>query len=448
MRRTALVCITVLVILTMAAQAEEALVVWQHLNPAPLSWEIWYADLDNNFTPTTAQLVPGGFEGSDHDPAVAYDRAGNAMVVWAHDYGSVLGGVKTYGIVYSRRAAGSTIWSAPDLVALDFPYWDMDPAVAFDENGNGLCVWVRDLNHDDPSGPGKFLYYSRWDPNPPVGVPNWSQALEIPRTGGLMEGYRCDTARTPELAFTSIPGVGGLTSQRAVVVAGLCSPPFMVYNVWDGSNWGDFKIVENPGVAVGGLTKSAPYSYYSDDLPALHRLSVASDNNGKVLVAWRFLHDPARLWYSYFDPMLPQTAWIPNAQYTSVSSSTPAVVVGPGTNPDNISMFTQKTGFKWFASSIAGTSGTPLNGTPQSIPVSPVQSDFRPSAAWVTGTNSCVLAVWAHKNPPNAKDIYLSRWVGGAWGNAVPLVTGGQPGGDRNPDIAAKSGSHTMPPLP
>jgi len=402
----------------------DAVIVWQHQNLAGLNWEIWYADFSSGasrvFTPQPLYTTPG----NNMDPAVAYDRGGNTWVVWSHyDVGS-----SQYRIFWSRRKSGQTTWSAPAAVTLPTGSHQMDPAVAFDDNGRGFCVWVEGniTTTNDLTG----LQASFWDGS------NWlAPASKGPGVTG--------TGRLPEITFTGVPAYGSAnpqTSHAAVVIAALQDPPDkMGWWAWNGSGWSGSNVLPTTGGVVthsyvGYLDPTAP-------MPAQDHVTIATIpglwNSGyPVTAAWTrqnattqtklmacngYCCGSSWTWYeypnflggaagtTYHDPAVAVDAMPGNSRY---------VFIGPGTVYEKASSYP-----KLLSPPQGGSSGS------------------RPAIAWVSGPRHGALAAWYG---PTDSEVHWSfqNDVGLNWTQPVALVL---PGLDLNPDVAAKSGSHTMP---
>jgi hypothetical protein len=402
----------------------DAIIVWQHQNPVGPNWEIWYADFSSGanrvFTPQPLYTTPG----NNMDPAVAYDRGGNTWVVWSHyDVG-----LSQYRIFWSRRKSGQTTWSAPDAVTLPTGSHQMDPAVAFDDNGRGFCVWVEGniTATNDLTG----LQASFWDGS------NWlTPASKGPGVTG--------TGRLPEITFTGAPAYGPgnpQTSHAAVVIAALQDPPGkMGWWAWNGSGWSGCNVLPTTG---GVVTHSYTGYLNPAPTPAQDRVTIASipgwfGNLGyPVTAAWTrqsattytklmacngYCSGSSWTWYEY-PSFLGGTAGTtyhdPAVAVDGVPGNSRYVFIGPGTVYEKASSYP-----KLLTPPPGGSSGS------------------RPAIAWVSGPRHGALAAWYG---PTDSDVHWSfqNDVGLNWTQPVALVL---PGLDLNPDVAAKSGSHTMP---
>ena len=420
MRDLRLVCAALLALLPVIVTAEEAVVVWQHWNPAN-GWDIRYADLDANGQPTGNGTICD-WGGNDHDPAVAYDRTGTPTVVWAHDFSSVGLG---YGIMFSRRVGG--FWTPPYPVALDIPFWYLDPVVAFDENGNGLCVFVGDQNSWYPNGGQKRYYCSRWDGS------NWSAPPEL--IPGIPYAY--DSCRVPEIAFTAAPAVGGGLTTRYAVFIGVYRGQQVCYSIWSGSQWDAVK----PFGTYPAIAKASPYQYYNTtSLPAAERVSMSAHAGlqGEEAV-WESYNPPSPLYQS----TLAFSGWSwsapADAPTGEVGNHSPAIACGASGN--RLSVFCHTTG-------VVSRLRYSINWAPSlPLPSGSGSEGERPALAWLTGLTRAT-AVWQGSNGGYGLDVYASTWNGVVWSAPLPLVAPGLTNDDRNPDIAARSGSHTMPPQP
>jgi len=403
----------------------QATIVWQHLGAD--GWEIWFADFAATPSPTivgSPQLLCPD-PGNNMDPAVACDRDGNTWVVWSH---SDPGPDPHYEIHWSRRPAGINSWSPPAALApIPAPQHQVDPAIALDSDGKGFCVWGQGrLWTDYGGGDGLFLHGSFW------GGGGWSAEDKLPGLG--------DTCRLPEIVFTAAPATAQTpqTEHAAVVIAtthqtGTGSDVFRW--TWDGSAWTDAARLPTTGGVV-----SQAYTGYLNPVaptPAQCRIGIAplkTKASGKyvVVAAWTreipaaqtklmacngYCSGGAWTWSEF-------AAWFNNS-ITGATFHDPAVAlsassshylfVGPGT-----------VHYK-----------TPGAGSVLLIPPAGGSSGARPAVAWVDGTKPGPLAVWY-----DSFDIVWSYRKSGAWTPPAALSLTGE---DLNPDVAATSGSHTMP---
>jgi hypothetical protein len=395
-----------------------AVAVWQH-RTTPGDWEIWYADLDlGSMTATAAPLVPTGYPGHDMDPAIAFDRDGTATAVWAHYFGSPW---NRWGIVFSRRPDGGD-WTEPQPIA--FTYGSspvtayMDPAVAFDEDGTGLCVFVRDGDAAEPKGGQKRFWYSRFDGTV------WGTPAQLPDIEGE---HASDSSRIPEITFTSVSG--------QAVFFGIARGVFPCYSLWNGAAWSPIRYVpsgQSPSVTTA-------YRYYPGTpfpVPAEKRLGVASDNNGKVVAVWQ--PSSGALQYSVRDVAALATSWSPPA-LSYAGGTLPAAALGTE-SPVATALSTLVQGGQVTSASGAASLPTATETAGPGFP-------NRTAVAWVDDAPTAV-AVWAKTVQGTDADIIFSKWDANGWtpGGGVPITSTMLTGVDCNADVAAPSGSHTMPP--
>jgi len=415
----------------------QATAVWQHRDPGTGDWDICaadYAPQSGNWWVRTWSMPSG----NDHDPAIAFDRGGNALAVWSH--GSI------YSVYYSRRAATGSVWTTPKPVWI---WWtvvhghdpEFDPAIALDTDSTGLCVWVR------KTSTGQGLWYARWDGS------RW-------RAGRMLSS----DAWFPEVVFTSVPASpGSATSHKAVAVwvgkpSGSTEPAKVFYGVWDGSDW---TVCEG----IPGQTLSVPAPAYeyagttSPSLPAQPRLGLSADNSGNVLAVWQSETDV--LCSSQGTITATGCDWSEPEVYQAYPApaiaGVPAVAHGLGAPASAVSVFRKHpsvtpplTMESKTRDHVGAWSGL-IPISPSSVP----RGQGRPAVAhlWpLAPSPGLAIAVWSQAETGEG-EIYFSRFDLTTWSNPVPIV---QPdhvfprftGDDLNPDIAAPTGSHTRPPLP
>jgi hypothetical protein len=394
----------------------EATIVWQHQGAS--GWEIWYADFSKVIAPmVSAPKLLYPMVGSNMDPAVAYDRSGNTWAVWSH---CDPGAGQHYRILWSRRMAGQSNWSAPQAVGAPdgFGQEQLDPALAFDDNGKGFCFWIA--AHLTPVE-APFLAYSFWDGS------GWSATPT--------ELWGCDTCRLPEITFTAAltTGLGAKTPHRAVAIVarsfGL--PHGMDSLTWDGYVWSSPGRLPSPGDAVW-----QPYAYLGN-IPAQDHVSIAAlrppIQNCFVTAAWTRKTPTVNAKLLACNGLFSAGTWTwqtwPN-WFGGPGGTTyrdPAVAIDGNNKAQNVfcgnNRIYCKHGFG--ACELLTPPATGSRGR-------------RPAVACVTGTYPGTLAAWFN---PNNHRLMWTFWNYTAW--TLPLVL--QSGRNRNPDVAARSGSHTMP---
>jgi hypothetical protein len=411
----------------------DATIVWQHLNPAGPNWEIWFADFEAGPVPSVTTPLPlAGMTGDNMDPAVAYDRSGNAWAVWSH---RDPGPNSMYKVYWSRRAASEKTWSEPTPVWPQLPPGmsiinQVDPVIAFDDNGKGFCVWsaVWILSADEEAS---RMCSSFWDGT------KWCDPYIF---GAVDED---SSLRLPEITFTAAEATGQgtlLTNHAAVVIAAMhgWSREDVMCWAWNGSGWSYGLRLPTTGRAAS----SSYWSYFDSPAPkpALDRLTIAAlDDPADTIVtaAWT-RRDPG-----------PKTNLMACNGYRNSggiwtwqefpnwfnSAGLSARDVAIAVDGSNLSQTVLVSGGCVYAKSGTG-SCQPIGGA-----ISKKVKGLRPAAAWADGETSGTIAAWYDHNEIvwSFRCKTGSSWV---WTNPSVLKV---PGDDLNPDVAAKTGSHTMP---
>jgi subtilisin family serine protease len=454
----------------LVVRAVDAIAVWQHEIPAAadgVCWDIWYSLWDNHsgiwWTMTEERAAPVHEEPpgpslpslNDRDPAIAFDRSGNAVAVWAQESDGSTG--SGYDVWCSRWTPHGFDWGWTEpLPIATLAGDDTDPAVAIDGDGAALAVWVH------WGGAGRYMYFSVTDEKgmwsapaplvPLVPLSNWG--------GG---------ASLPEIAFTSHlqagPGVHQAVAvwvDKSLVVteAVLIEQPAVYYAIWDGAAWyngSDPK--KTKAVAVIPGATGAPFT--ADALQAAHRIGISSDQKGHAWVTWSAQDttshtDPVDITnYARWDGATwdikatasksqgghpgnygrhPAAAYnMSHTAITAYSHDTSLPLASTTPKPREIFYFYDE--------------GDPIRGA-KGVSGDPC---YRPAIAVLPDDN--VLAVWwaDQQTPPHLKgEIWFSKsmapeehWIPGA-----PIMEPAGPSdmNDCNPAVASPTGSPTMPP--
>ena len=381
-----------------------ATIVWQHMSA---DWDIWYSDYSSG-TPGVVSTPKSlcNMAGNDMDPAVAYDRSGNTWVVWSH---CDPGPNQNYRILWSRRLAGQAAWSTPQAVGSIWLIADqMDPALAFDDNGSGFCVWA-----------------TGWSDLAFLASSFWNGAAWLAPT---FDGH--DTSRLPEITFTAAPATGAnpatAHSATVIVVSGAGATARMGCTTWDGSVWTPLTSLPSPGGVI-----VHPYPYLSNN-PAPDHVTIAALKSPighcYVTAAWtRQTATPQTSLLAcngYLNPAPWTWQTFPN-WFNGTGGTTyhdPAVAVDGNNKSQNVFCCNNLI----YCKHDGGSCGLLAAGS----------SGLRPVIAWVTGTFPGALAAWP------SPSLTWTFWNSSAWTTPTVLQTGQ----NANPDVAARSGSHTMPP--
>jgi hypothetical protein len=393
-----------------------ATIVWQHVLKGSSDWEIWYADYVAGMNSVTAPQQLYASLSPNMDPAVACDRSGYTWVVWSH----LDPGANQYEILWSRRP-GLNVWSAAQPIAAPTNgNSQVDPVIAFDDNGKGFCVWVE--GQISPTSDVTYLQCAFWNGT------SWS----APNPLGP-----ANPCRLPEITFTSAPA-SPQTNHQAVVIAALQTPADKIgYWIWDGSAWSQCTALPTTGGVVAN-----PYTWYfnpSGAHPTFDHLTISALKYPSQIVtaAWTrqtpaastklmacngYFNNATCTWQEFPN-------WFNNASVGGYFHN-PAVAVDASNVSQNVfvsnGIIYTKSGF-----GSCKLLTPPAGGNP----------GLRPSIASVgSGMNSGALAVWN-----NDLDIQWSFLKKGAntWSQPATITV---PGGiDYNSDVGAQSGSHTMP---
>jgi hypothetical protein len=187
-----------------------------------------------------------------------------------------------------------------------------------------------------------------------------------------------------------------------------------------------------------------PYRYFDPtSLPAAERVSTSTHAMPLGQAAWESYNSPSPLYQATltFSGGGGSVTWNWGTPVTAptgeMDNHSPAIACGSGGN--RLSVFCHTTGgVSRLRYSTDWSPSLPL-------PSGSGSEGERPSLAWLPGLTRAT-AVWLGPNAGYGLDVYASTWNGVVWSAPLPLVAPGLTNDDRNPDIAARSGSHTMPP--
>jgi len=403
--------------ITSNSSSVDAVAVWQHGETG--AQDIWYSIWDDTssnwwaFSGTQASPV-GELAGNDVDPAIAFDHEGNALAVWSHETGNAGLG---YDIWYSKWSGSA--WTALGEVA-SLIGDDSDPAVALDINGWAIAIWI----HNDTR-----VYYSLWDGANWIGpaeaiVSDWPL---IPFWGSSL----------PEIAFTSVKA-RGYTLNKAVAIWTQWIvypevPPLLLsrvyYAVWDGTKWSPSPAAEIPGQV---------YNAAEDGTSTFFRNGISSDQLGNVAAVWSTDTTTRPVYYALWNGRLWDDAAALDTQgaygyMPSIAFKADNQAILTFSNGTNNIWHSRYEGGVWQHATEAADSGG---------------ADSRPAIAFLMSNRA--LAVWkgdAESFAPS--EIFYSRWspATGTWTMAASIVPQELSGHDANPSVASTSGSPTMPPI-
>ena len=414
----------------------DMIAVWQHLTHDQ-EFDAWYSIWDDHtkswWTPTGAEAAPieQPFSMSpqrDMDANIAFDRNGNSIAIWAS--GPRANPLLGYDIYYSRLPSQ---WSHPfgwmDPLEFQIQGNDTDPAIAFDDNGWAIALWVHEFLNGT-----KVVFYQRtrwigttfsWTvPEPLIPLPNnWP-----------------GNASLPEITFTSLEAsvAGNVTPHQAVAIWtdwNKTEAQFRTYYaIWNGREWtnatGASSVEETPGQTVEAA---------SNGLPATFRNGISSDKLGNTNAVWATISPTGQVYYSIWNgsswtnasPILtPESiGYMPAVAYNWTNYATLVCTAQyPGPTLDIDYHQYDSTFPSWKPGGKAANSST---------------DDKRPAIAFLDADTT--MAVWWN-GTTLSNEISYSRWDGTAWSTAMPIVSLTLPGRDLNPAIASLSGSPSSPP--
>lgn len=249
-----------------AVAAPEAIAVWQQRAPGG-DWDIWYATAARASADADPELSAGAplarGVGDDENPQVAVPPGStDALAMWQR---SIQDG--THQIMWSRFADGG--WSA--AAAIDARGGDdVDPAVAFDDDGRALAVWV----HRTPTRAA--LSWARFDGS------EWSDPASIP--GDIAH------ASIPELTFLSTPSSDGRGHRALLAFADrIDDDGEAVMRTraarFDGVSWTAAETISLEADQRASLPEHGSADY---TIPqgAFARLDVGAEADGDAVVVW------------------------------------------------------------------------------------------------------------------------------------------------------------------
>lgn len=426
----------------------DAIAVWEASNLEQS--DIWYAVWDStddtwwsHATTSTTMIRPRNapqwrLEGDEHDPAVSFDRDGNAMAVWTGEFGST-----GFDVWYSRWLSHGLNWgwTAPQKIAA-IPGNDVDPAVALNSDGTGIATWV----HEPTSSADRFMRCALWTEMNDT----WSAPWAI--TGpSSPDCYR--DAQLPEIVAVGTADSGAI--HQAMIV---WQDSFIAYLAVD-STWTGGPSVAVPLPIPTQTTFGNRVRDDTDLLPSFDRISATVDAGGHVWVSWAsaeqsFLNVLGCVNFARWD----NSVW--DIKGTACPGSPPASPRAYGRQPASAYDFhdVPVTVYSIRAESYAtytppalsyftGTNGTPIDTTQGDEP------RHRPAVAVLP--DNTMLAVWFELLPSTGVSTLWYSTIGdqkdAGWEEAAEAIERAPKQtrfNDLNPAIASPTGSPTMPPQP
>ena len=425
-------------------RAVDAIAVWQHevLLPPRMEvrdWDIWYSIWDSDsaswWTPAGEKAAPiypalptDEFTEHDRDANIAFDRDGNAIVVWARE--NRPGVTSGYNIWYSRWITSGLNWgwTTPKSIQ-NLKGDDTDPAIAIDTDGTAIAIWVH-----EESGK-RYIYYSLWheekgwgSSSPLVPSANWYGAASL-----------------PEIAFTANAAADSkYTSHQAVAIwtdthyGATAIVDTLHYSIWNGSAWHNAAGVGKIGVIPQDAWTGWPHTDVPSQPQAGYRNGISADKTGHAWVVWTTKDTT-----TYVNPVdvIHYARW-DGTKWDMKATSSPGQGVQPATAYDafnNVITVYSCTGvsppdIRYFIEAGAAT------GAKSTL------SDRRPATAILP--ENCAMTVWWSDGGSESEIWYsksgiaLQNWQSGQPITITPNLR------DQNPAIASPTGSPTMPPAP
>jgi len=160
------------------------------------------------------------------DPHLAFDASGNAIVVWQQFNSTDW----IFSVWANRYQAGTTSWSGAQLLEHDDVGDHSDPAIAMDPDGNAMAVWAYNDLHIVGIQASRYVQ----------GTDSWTTPEDI--------NARVGNAMVPSVAMDSNGNA------IAVWVEGDGGPYFSLWTnrYVPGSGWGTIELVEYNDGHVGG----------------------------------------------------------------------------------------------------------------------------------------------------------------------------------------------------
>lgn len=397
----------------------DAIAIWPHYTGT--EYDIYYSIWDDAqgvwWTLTggigTAQPIPDSPPatpptGDDFFPAIAFDWNNNAMAIWSNN------GTGVFSVYYSRW--DGTAWSLPSPIPNQPSGDNVNPAVALQINGQGLCIWVN----------GKQIYYSRWDGT------TWSLPASIAPLwpGWTVEGEN----KQPEIAFDM--------ENRAIAVWTDDEHYRIYYSQW--SYWAGWTTPTMiPGCPIRRIAPQVTWDEY--------RKGISPDRKFNMITVFTESCTASRaIYYSKWNG----TTWSVAsglAPPVPVNSSywNPAVAFDFNNNATAVWMYTEyfptPPYYEWVVVSSRWNGTWALQATVVNIPN---YKEWWPAIAFLK-SGKAITVFSAADTATWTGEVYYTMWNPGTglWTTADTVVAGGFPGDDKAynaPAIASNSGSPTL----
>jgi len=210
-------------------------------------WKWW-----NGIDPTQSASPLYTGEGINKNPDVAFDREGNAMVVWSQYYDN---------IGFARWNGSAHEWSIGTLPTPTLPTPKIrgaqnNPTIAIDPYGNAIAVWSVYWAYtvNDETFSGDDLYYSVWNDA------GWSEPKAVysntPPSSNLVY-----SSIFPQIAFIAdrADSSNAKTLHKAILVWRQDTMQYdpwsytseIRYAIWNGSDWEENGIISGPFETCG-----------------------------------------------------------------------------------------------------------------------------------------------------------------------------------------------------
>ena len=328
----------------------------------------------------SARLIENDNAGSASDPEIAFDRSGNAIVVWHQSDGTRIN-------IWANRYTAGSGWGTANLIETDNSGSAAYPQIEFDPFGNAIAVWMQSDGSD----------YNIWANRYTLGT-GWGSAHRIETNSG--EASRPQIAVDPFGNFITVYYHNDGSR----------------FNIWAnrytaGSGWGTAELIE---------TDNAGHAQYPQ---------VAMDTKGNAIAVW-YQSDGTRdnIWANRYTAgsgwgtaQLIETENLGNAVF-------PTIAIDPFGNAIAIWYQSDGTWFNIWANRYTAGSGW---GTAEVIETGS-GSSYNPKIAFDIFGNA--IAVW-YQYDGTLNKIWTNRYTAGSgWGTAEHIET--ESGSAAYPQIA------------
>jgi hypothetical protein len=227
---------------------------------------------------------PGDWFYFDAEPQIAMDANGNALVVWQQ-----IDGTTSSGIWWNRYTAGAGWGAAEPLVANRAG----EPQITMDTNGTALAVWVQGDGTSVNVWSNRYVAGAGWG----TAVPIWTGTARNPQIAVDAQGNALATWEQADGAhiWSSRYAAGGGWDTPASIDIGsvvnaigpqiACDMNGNALVVWQQMDGTRYNIWSNRYTVGGGW--GTPAAIETDNAGDATLPQIASDANGNALAVWQ-----------------------------------------------------------------------------------------------------------------------------------------------------------------